>query len=195
MKSIGIIVGSLREGSLTKKITKNLISPPNTEYKFIDISNLPLYNEDTESNTPETWTKFRNEVKDCEGIIFATPEYNRSIPGALKNALDVGSRPYGESVWEGKPAVIMSTSAGAVAGFGANHHLRQCCVTLNIPVMAQPEAYLGNISELMNDEGKIIFQSKCAVEKEDTPESLANKIHALEKKYFPKIIASIIQKK
>ena len=151
MKNIGIIVGSLREDSLTK----NLISPPNTEYKFIDISNLPLYNEDTESNTPEAWTKFRNEVRECEAIIFATPEYNRSIPGALKNALDVGSRPYGESVWDKKPAAIISTSAGAMAGFGANHHLRQSLVFLNMPTMQQPEAYIGSMSNILDENGKI----------------------------------------
>jgi chromate reductase, NAD(P)H dehydrogenase (quinone) len=97
--------------------------------------------------------KFRNEVRELNGVIFITPEYNRSVPGVLKNALDVGSRPAGKSVWNGKPAAIFSNSPGSLSGFGANHHLRQSLVFLNMPTMQQPEVYLSKVNELFDDNG------------------------------------------
>jgi len=113
------------------------------------------YNEDHEQDVPPAWTQFRNALRDKDAVLFVTPEYNRSVPGAIKNALDVGSRPYGESSWEGKPAGVVSVSPGALGAFGANHHLRQSLVFLNMPVLQQPEVYLGRVSELLDKEGNL----------------------------------------
>ena len=129
MAKIGIIVGSLRKNSFSKQIADNVVSllPAGYEAEFVEIGNLPLFNQDYEGDlgTPAEYTTFRNTIKALDAVLFVTPEYNRSIPAALKNALDVASRPYGESVWNGKPAAIISQSPGALAGFGSNHHLRQ----------------------------------------------------------------------
>ncbi len=105
------------------------------------------------------WTEFRERVSKFDGVLFVTPEYNRSVPAALKNALDVGSRPYGKSVWGGKPGAVMSVSPGAIGGFGAHHHLRQSLVSLNVPAMQQPEAYIGNVSNLFDESGKLTSDS------------------------------------
>jgi chromate reductase len=99
--------------------------------------------------------RFRERIAAADGILFCTPEYNRGVPGVLKNAIDVGSRPYGQSVWDKKPAAIISASPGAIGGFGANHHLRQSLVFLNVPAMAQPEAYLGGADKLFDAQGKL----------------------------------------
>lgn len=154
---IGVIVGSLRKESYNRKMAKILmqLAPSSLEMEIIEIADLPLYNEDSDKNPPEAWLKFRDRVKACDGILFMTPEYNRSIPGVLKNAIDVASRPYGSSVWDKKPAAIMSVSPGAIGGFGANHHLRQCLVFLNMPCLQQPEAYIGGINKMMDEQGKI----------------------------------------
>jgi len=123
----------------------------------VEIGNLPLYNQDydDENNAPAEYAAFRNTMKGMKAVLFVTPEYNRSLPAVLKNALDVGSRPYGESVWDGKPALIISQSVGAISGFGANHHLRQALTFLNMPVVQQPEAYIANSAELFDENGKI----------------------------------------
>lgn len=163
-KKIGFFIGSLREDSYNKKVGETVakLLPEGYEAKFIDISDLPFYNEDleTENNAPAAWTRFRNDVKEVDGVVFLTPEYNRSVPAVLKNALDVGSRPYGQSVWDGKPGLVISVSPGAVAGFGANHHLRQSLVFLNVPTLQQPEAYLGAIHTLIGDDGEIVEDTK-----------------------------------
>lgn len=153
---IGIIIGSLRKAAWTRKIAEQLIemAPAGTAMQIIEIGNLPFYNEDDEtSSPPAAWTAFRKEVQSVDGIIFVTPEYNRSVPAVLKNAIDVGSRPWGKSVWNGKPCAIISSSVGAIGGFGANHHLRQCFVTLNAPCMPS-ETYLSFVNKLFNDSGK-----------------------------------------
>lgn len=159
-KTIGILVGSLREGSYNKLVAQKFaeLLPDGYKAKFIDFSDLPFYNEDleVEGKVPESWTRFRQELQSVDGIYFFTPEYNRSVPGALKNALDVGSRPYGQSSWDGKPALIVSVSPGAISGFGANHHLRQSLVFLNMPTLQQPEAYIGNIANLLDANGEIL---------------------------------------
>ena len=113
------------------------------EFQFVEIGELPLYNQDLDEAPPTSWVTFRDQIKGADGVLFVTPEYNRSVPGALKNAIDVGSRPYGHSVWDGKPGAVMSVGPGAMGGFGANHHLRQSMVFLNVPMMQQPEAYVG----------------------------------------------------
>jgi chromate reductase len=148
---IAIIVGSLREGSFNRRVAKSVcaIRGDNLECEMVEIGDLPLYNQDFDSlpQQPEQYVRFRDQVRGADGILFCTPEYNRGVPGVLKNAIDVGSRPYGQSVWDKKPAAIISASIGAIGGFGANHQLRQSCVFINMPMMQQPEAYLSNISD------------------------------------------------
>ncbi|MEK5520602.1 MULTISPECIES: NADPH-dependent FMN reductase [Heyndrickxia] len=157
MTKIGIVVGSLRKESLSKKIAKNVASlfPEGYETEFVEIGNLALYNEEYDGNSPSEYTTFRNTIKGVDAVLFVTPEYNRSVPGVLKNALDVGSRPYGESVWNGKPAAIISQSISNLSGFGANHHLRQSLTFLNMPIVQQPEVYLANSANLIDENGKI----------------------------------------
>ncbi len=146
---IAILVGSLREGSINRKVAKSIcaIRGDNLECEIVEIGNLPLYNQDSDANPPEEYVRFREKISAADGVLFCTPEYNRGVPGALKNAIDIGSRPYGQSVWDRKPAAIVSASPGAIGGFGANHQLRQACVFLNMPVMQQPEAYLGHVTD------------------------------------------------
>jgi chromate reductase len=123
--------------------------------RLIEIGDLSLYDEDAEASPPASWLAFRDAVRPADGVLFVTPEYNRSVPGVLKNAIDVGSRPYGKSVWNGKPAGVVSVSPGAIGGFGANHHLRQSLVFLNMPALQQPEAYLGGAGALFDADGAI----------------------------------------
>lgn len=153
--TIGIIVGSLRKASFSKKLAKSVIAmaPSGFQFKAIPIDDLPIYNQDfdDEERAPASYTVFRNAIRALDGVIFITPEYNRSIPGVLKNALDVGSRPYGKNTWDGKPAAIFSNSPGNLSAFGANHHLRQCLVFLNVPAMQQPEVYLPNMKDAFDD--------------------------------------------
>lgn len=155
---VALIVGSLREGSYSRAVAQELkaLAAPDLELDLVEIGDLPLYNPDLETDAPPAaWTRFREEVATTQAVLFVTPEYNRSIPGALKNALDVGSRPYGHSIWSKKPAAIVSVSPGALAAFGANHHLRQPLVFLGMPTMQQPEAYIGNVADLLDDNGKL----------------------------------------
>jgi chromate reductase len=146
---IAIIVGSLREVSINRKIARSMcaIRDDDLDCSMVEIGDLPLFNQDLEAQPPEQWVRFKEQVAATDGILFCTPEYNRGVPGVLKNAIDVGSRPYGRSVWDRKPAAIVSASPGAIGGALANHQLRQACVFLNMPVMQQPEAYLGNVTE------------------------------------------------
>lgn len=157
-KSIGILVGSLRKESFNRKIANNLVNllDKKYSYEFVDIGNLPLYNEDIDQDKPpKEYSSFRDKLSSFDAFLFFTPEYNRSIPAVLKNALDVGSRPYGKSKWDGKPAAIVSVSPGAISAFGANHHLRQCLTFLNMPTLQQPEMYIGNVTELLDEDGTI----------------------------------------
>ena len=146
---IAIIVGSLREGSINRKVARSMcaIRGDNLECSIVEIGDLPLYNQDYDANPPEQYVRFRNQVGEADGVLFVSPEYNRGIPGVLKNAIDVGSRPYGQSVFDRKPAAIVTASPGGIGGFGANHQIRQAAVFLNMPVMAQPEAYLGHVTD------------------------------------------------
>jgi chromate reductase len=156
-KKIGVIIGSLRKDSLNRKMAKVLmnLAPKSLNCEVIEIGDLPLYNQDFDDKPPAQWIAFRDKVKSCDGILFVTPEYNRSVPGVLKNAIDVGSRPYGSSVWSGKPTAIMSVSPSAIGGFGANNHLRQSMVFLDMPCMQQPEAYIGQAANLFDTNGEI----------------------------------------
>ena len=156
-KVIGLIAGSLRRESFSKKIANNLLpmAPQGFEFKLISLDGLPVYNQDfdDDNEAPAAYSAFRDEVKALDGVIFITPEYNRSMPSVLKNALDVGSRPQGKSTWDGKPAAVFSNSPGSISGFGANHHLRQSLVFLNMPAMQQPEVYLTKVNELFDEKG------------------------------------------
>ena len=146
---IAIIVGSLRKESINRKVARSLCAHAGDKLdcSIVEIGDLPLFNQDLEANPPEAWTRFRAAIAAADGVLFVTPEYNRGVPGVMKNAIDVGSRPYGQSVFHKKPAAIVSASPGAIGGFGANHQLRQACVFLDMPVMQQPEAYLGHVGD------------------------------------------------
>lgn len=154
---IAILVGSLRDASINLKIAKTIcaIRGDGLDCSMVEIGDLPLYNEeiDKPAKRPPEYDRFRAEVGAADGVLFVTPEYNRGIPGALKNAIDVGSRPYGKSAFDGKPAAVITASPGAIGGFGANHQIRQAAVFLNMPMMQQPEAYLGNVTDDKFDEG------------------------------------------
>ena len=166
-RKIAVIVGSLRKESFNRKVAKTLmlLAGSKLDMEIVEIGQLPLYDEDIDVTPPPVYTEFRERIKACDGVLFVTPEYNRSVPGALKNAIDVGSRPYGGSAWSGKPAGVVSVSPGAIGAFGANHHLRQMLVFLNMPAMAQPEAYIGGIGkqfdgdQLNNDATRAFLQT------------------------------------
>ncbi|HEY6662598.1 MAG TPA: NAD(P)H-dependent oxidoreductase [Sphingomicrobium sp.] len=146
---IAIIVGSLRKDSINRKIARSIcgLRGDNLDCSMIEIGDLPLYDQDLDSSPPEQWRRFRQQIAEADGVLFCSPEYNRGVPGVLKNAIDVGSRPYGQSVFDKKPGAIVTASPGAIGGFGANHQIRQAAVFLNMPIMQQPEAYLGHVSD------------------------------------------------
>lgn len=155
---IGMILGSLQANGITRKVAhavQHLVGD-RLALGIVEISDLPLYNPERDSEGVAEWETFRQAVAPLDGILFLTPEYNRSIPAALKNAIDVGSRPYGASVWAKKPAGIISQSPGSIGGFGANHHLRQCLVFLDMPALQQPEMYLGHAAALFDDAGTLV---------------------------------------
>ena len=155
---VAVVVGSLRKASVNRKAAEAVarLAPDNLAFEFVEIGDLPLYDEDVEAaGAPVPWTRFREQISTADAVLFVTPEYNRSVPGALKNAIDVGSRPYGQSAFAKKPAAVMSVSPGGIGGFGANHHLRQSLVFLDMPVLQQPEAYIGGGWELFDDQGEL----------------------------------------
>ncbi|MGA9212272.1 NADPH-dependent FMN reductase [Kaistella sp.] len=157
-KKIAVLVGSLRKEAFSRKIANELIrlAPKTLKMEMVEIGNLPLYNEDLDVNSPKEWMNFRETIKNSDGVLFVSPEYNRTIPGGLKNAIDVGSRPPGKSVWKGKPAAVATTSPGAQGGFGSNHNIRQAVVFLDVPMMQQPEAYISKVHELFMADGKTV---------------------------------------
>lgn len=154
---VGVLIGSLRRDSFSRKLAKALIAraPDALACQIIEIADLALYNEDLESSPPAPWVAFREAIRACDALLFVTPEYNRSLPGCLKNATDVGSRPEGKNAFSGLPAAIVSVSPYALGGFGANHALRQNFVYLDLAVMQQPEAYVGKVKEVMSADGTI----------------------------------------
>lgn len=160
-REVAVLVGSLRRDSINRKVAHALIelAPSRLKPEIVGIGQLPLYNQDGDANPPDQWTVFRERVRSADAVLFVTPEYNRSVPAPLKNAIDVGSRPYGQSVWNGKPGAVVSASPSAIGGFGANHHLRQSLVFLNVPAMQQPEAYIGHADKLFDANGKLTNES------------------------------------
>lgn len=161
VNQVAVLVGSLRKDSINRKLALALagLAPPSLRLGIVEIGGLPLYDPDLDAGNPAPWVEFRAAIKAADAVLFVTPEYNRSVPAALKNAIDVGSRPYGQSAWSGKPGAVMSGSPGALGAFGANHHLRQSLVFLNVPTMAQPEAYVGSADKIFDAEGNIANDS------------------------------------
>lgn len=156
-RNVAVLVGSLRKASFNRRAALALAAraPASLKLEIVEIGQLAHYDQDAddENRPPAEWTAFRDRIRPVDAVIFVTPEYNRSIPGVMKNAIDVGSRPYGKSVWSGKPAAVMSVSPGASGGFGANHVLRQSLVFLDMPVMQQPEAYVAGASKMFDEKG------------------------------------------
>ncbi|UVJ42363.1 NAD(P)H-dependent oxidoreductase [Pseudomonas sp. LS1212] len=165
--SVAVLVGSLRQDSINRKVANVLVelAPVSLDLKFVEIRDLPLYNEDLDANPPAAYNAFREQISSSDAVLFVTPEYNRSVPGGLKNAIDVGSRPYGKSAWNGKPGAVITVSPGAVGGFGANHNVRQSMVFLNVPCMQQPEAYVGGAGTLFDEAGRLVDRSRDFLQK------------------------------
>jgi chromate reductase len=159
-RNVAVLVGSLRKESFNRKtaLAVAALAPASLKLEIVEIGDLPLYNQDLEdaNQKPAAWLVFRDKIRTSNAVLFVTPEYNRSVPGLLKNAIDVGSRPYGQSVWSGKPCAVISVSPGAIGAFGANHHIRQSFVFLDMPAMQQPEMYVGNAASLFDADGKLI---------------------------------------
>jgi chromate reductase len=158
---VAVIVGSLRKGSFNRMVAGALVerAPASLSCRFVEIGALPLYNQDLDADPPAPWRSFRDEVRPLDAVLFVTPEYNRSVPGVLKNAIDVGSRPYGQSVWSKKPTAVVSASPSGLGAFGANHALRQSFVFLDMPAMQQPEAYISGAHKLFDEQGKLTADS------------------------------------
>ena len=162
--NVAVLVGSLRKDSFNRKIAHALakLAPSSLKLSIVELGDLSMYNQDLDATPPASWTAFRAAIKSADAVLFVTPEYNRSVPAVLKNAIDIGSRPYGQSVWSGKPGAVVTSSMGGIGGFGANHHLRQSLVFLNVPVMQQPEAYVGGIGGAFDASGNLIDDGKRA---------------------------------
>jgi chromate reductase len=160
-RDVAVIVGSLRKDSINRKVANALaeVAPASLKLSIVEIGHLPIYNQDGDDAPPAAWTSFRERIRAADAVLFVTPEHNRSVPAALKNAIDIGSRPYGKSAWNAKPGAVVSASPGAIGGFGANHHLRQSLVFLNVPAMQQPEAYLGGANKLFGADGRLVDES------------------------------------
>jgi chromate reductase len=157
-RKIAVVVGSLRNESNSARLARAIAAeaPKHLTFETVEIGDLPFYNQDLETaDAPAAWTRFRNQLKSADAVLFITPEFNRSVPGALKNAIDVGSRPWGQSAWAGKPAAVVSSSIGPISGFGANHHLRQSLAFLDMPTLQQPEMYLGSVGDWFDADGKV----------------------------------------
>jgi chromate reductase len=158
-RTVAVVVGSLRKDSVSRKLANAFAAlNPGLKFNIVEIGDLPHFDQDLESDPPPQWVRFRDEIATADAVLFVTPEFNRSVPGALKNAIDVGSRPYGQSVWNGKPGAVISVSPGAIGGFGANHHLRQSLVFLNVPLLSQ-EAYVGNAYALFDETGELVNEA------------------------------------
>lgn len=155
---VGLLVGSLRQQSLNRKMAQAMIgmAPASLALEIVEIGQVPLCNADHEKDPPAVVVEFKRKIESLDAVIFVTPEYNRGVPGVLKNAIDVASRPYGKNSWQAKPAAIVSLSPGAMGAFGANHQLRQSLVFLDMPTLQQPEAYIGNAASLFDEQGALV---------------------------------------
>ena len=160
--NIAVIVGSLRKDSYNRKLANGLakLAPSEFSFKILEIGDLPLYNQDEDGTPAKSAVRLKSEIKEATGVLFLTPEYNRSIPGVLKNALDHGSRPYGQSAWAGKPAGVIGVSVGAIGTALAQQHLRNILAYLDMPTMGQPEAFIHAKEGLFDANGDIGASSK-----------------------------------
>lgn len=156
-KNVGVLLGSLRKASTSAALAQALehLRPSDLSLQEIAMGDMPIYNPDEQEHTPASCLAFRKRILACDAVLFVSPEYNRSIPAVLKNAIDAGSRPKGQSVWNGKPAAIRTFSPGNLGGFGAHHHLRQSFACLNMPTMPAPEIYLSGSAKLFDAHGAI----------------------------------------
>jgi len=159
---IAVIVGSLRQDSLNRKLARalNRLAPADFAFDFVEIGDLPLYNQDDDGNPAQSVKRLRDAIAAAHGLLFVTPEYNRSIPGVLKNAIDHASRPYGESVWQGKPAGVIGVSVGAIGTALAQQHLRNILAYLDVPTLGQPEVFLQAKDGLFDEDGGIGADSR-----------------------------------
>ena len=159
-RNVAVLVGSLRQDSVNRQVAKALEAlTPNLKFNYVEIGDLPFFDQDRESDPPAQWMRLRQEIAEADAILFVTPEYNRGVPAVLKNAVDVGSRPYGQSVWNGKPGAIVSVTIGAQGAALANHQLRQSLMFVNVPTLAQPEAYISGALSLFDENGALINES------------------------------------
>lgn len=166
MTKIAVFVGSLQEKSLNKMLAKNLeaAAPKGVEFDYVDISTLPLFNQDLEADFPTSAKAMKDIVEAADGVLFATPEYNRSIPGVLKNAIDWASRPWGSNSFAGKPAGIVGASIGPIGTAVAQADLRHILVYLNVKLLGQPEVYFATASSSFDENGNVIEEKKAELE-------------------------------
>ncbi len=157
MKNIGVIIGSLRKASFNRQVAQHLVAEfgDKANFEIVEISQLPLYNQDLDDEGLDVYTDFRKKIRSLDAVVFVTPEYNRSVPAALKNALDIASRPKVENAWDNIPCGIISCSPGRLGAFGANHHLRQSLSFLNMPTLLQPEMYFSEVKALLENKEKL----------------------------------------
>ena len=163
-KDIAVLVGSLRKDSVNRKAALALaeLAPASLRLDLVEIGHLPFYNQEFDAEpgaTPQSYREFRERIARADGVIFATPEYNRTFPAVLKNAIDIGTRPWGKNLWGGKPAGVISVSLGALGAFGANQHLRQLLANVNMRVLQQPEIYLAAADKLFDTDGNVTTDS------------------------------------
>ncbi|MEP6484844.1 MAG: NAD(P)H-dependent oxidoreductase [Rudaea sp.] len=156
-RKVAVLVGSLRKGSFNKMAARVLIdvAPPHLEFEILDLGGLQLYNQDMEENPPEPWLTFREKIRASDAVLFVSPEYNRSMPATIKNAIDVASRPYVKNAWKGKPGAVMTVSVSSFGGMGSNHHIRQSLVAIDVACMPQPEAYIAHADKLFSEDGRL----------------------------------------
>lgn len=161
MYNVAVIVGSLRKESTNKKLAKALmrIGKGKLNFTLVEIADIPLYNQDMENELPAPVARLKAAVATADAVLFVTPEYNRSMPGVLKNVIDWGSRPYGQNVWAGKPAAVAGTSPGHVATAVCQSHLRSILTMLGMVLVSQPEVYIVDRSGLIGDDGSVSDES------------------------------------
>lgn len=152
---VAVLIGSLRQQAYSRKLAMAMVqlAPPALALRIVELGELSIFNQDLEGQPPAPWVQFRQQIAAADAVLFVTPEYNRSVPAVLKNAVDIASRPRGQSVWSGKPGAVISISPGMMGGFGANHHLRQSLTAVNVATMAQPEVYLSGADKLFDEQG------------------------------------------
>jgi chromate reductase len=155
---VGLIIGSLRRASFSRRIAQALgeLAPAGMALNELAFGDLPLYNGDLETQAPQPWQRFRAEVLASDALLFVIPEYNRSVPGGVKNAIDVASKPAGRNCWSGKPALLISQSSGPLGGLAGSYALKQTLAGVNVATMPHPEVYLGRVATLFDGEGPMV---------------------------------------